>query len=105
MSFFTGFILGVIGLLLLLVLVGILLGPRDEARAEDPPPEGQERVRHRRRAARSQAAFRAGRASDERRPGQARGRAQRRGRDGAITRAARARMTLLAEVPQTPAPI
>ena len=49
MSFFTGFILGVIGLLLLLVLVGILLGPRDEARAEDPPPDGQGRMRPKRR--------------------------------------------------------
>ncbi len=49
MSFFTGFILGVIGLLLLLVLVGILLGPRDEARAEDPPSDGQGRMRRKRR--------------------------------------------------------
>lgn len=45
MSIFTGFILGVVGLLLLLVFVGILLGPRDEARAQDPPPDGQGRVR------------------------------------------------------------
>jgi hypothetical protein len=52
MSFFTGFILGVAGLLLLLVLVGILLGPRAEARAQDPPPDGQGRVRQRRRVPR-----------------------------------------------------
>ena len=52
MSFFTGFILGVTGLLLLLVLVGILLGPRDEARAEDPPRGPQGRVRPKRRGPR-----------------------------------------------------
>ena len=52
MSIFTGFILGVVGLLLLLVLVGILLGPRDEARAQDPPGKGQGRVRARRRGPR-----------------------------------------------------
>jgi len=52
MSFFTGFILGVIGLLLLLVFVGIMLGPRDEARAEDQPHGGQGRVRQQRRGPR-----------------------------------------------------
>jgi len=51
MSFFTGFILGVIGLLLLLVLVGIVLGPRDEARAADPASDGSRRMRVKARAA------------------------------------------------------
>ena len=62
MSFFTGFILGVTGLLLLLVLVGILLGPRDEARAEDRRADGQRRARPRRRRPRRRpAAERGGR--------------------------------------------
>ena len=52
MSLFTSFILGVIGLLLLLVFVGVLLGPRDEARDQDPPPGGQGRVRPKRRGPR-----------------------------------------------------
>jgi len=63
MSIFTGFILVVIGLLLLLVFVGILLGPRDEARAQDPPQDGQGRVRpKRRRPRRRPVAARQGRA-------------------------------------------
>jgi len=63
MSFFTGFILGVAGLLLLLVLVGLLLGPRDEARAADPASGRSRRMRAKRRVAtRGPLAARRGRA-------------------------------------------
>ena len=62
MPFFTAFILGVTGLLLLLAVVGLLLGPRDEARAEDRRADGQRRARPRsRRPRRRPAAERGGR--------------------------------------------
>ena len=57
MPFFTAFIIGVAGLLLLAV-VGLLLGPRGEARAEDPATDPQGRVRPGRRRRRRAAAAR-----------------------------------------------